>query len=163
MRSRAQERGFTLIELMIAVVILALLATIALPAYRGQVLRTHRAVARAALVDLAAKMEVELLKTGAYPTNFNFHLAGSNAAMNDLSRYAITAGGEVQAARDDRSLYEISLETGDAALTTRRFRLVATAVNGQAEDGACTSLSIDSAGRRLPVAGSAAGGDCWTR
>ncbi|WP_293393037.1 type IV pilin protein [Nevskia sp.] len=163
MRSRAQERGFTLIELMIAVVILALLATIALPAYRGQVLRTHRAVARAALVDLAAKMEVELLKTGAYPTNFNFHLAGSNAAMNDLSGYAITAGGEVQAARDDRSLYEISLETGDAALTTRRFRLVATAVNSQAEDGACTSLSIDSAGRRLPVAGSAAGGDCWTR
>ncbi len=163
MRFRARPQGFTLIELMIAVAILALLAMIALPAYRSQVLRTHRAVARAALVDLAAKMEVEVLKTGAYPVNFNFHLAGRDAAMNDLRRYAITASGEVQAARDDRSLYEISVETGDSASTTRRFRLVATAVNGQAEDGACTSLSIDSAGRRLPVAGSAAGGDCWTR
>lgn len=163
MRFRARMRGVTLIELMIAVVILALLATIALPAYRGQVLRTHRAVARAALVDLAAKMEVAQLKTGAYPVDFNFHLAGSNAAMNDLSRYAITASGEVQAARDDRSLYEISLETADAAATTRRFKLVATAVNGQAADAACASLSIDSAGRRLPVAGSGAGGDCWTR
>ncbi|WP_273452645.1 type IV pilin protein [Nevskia ramosa] len=163
MRSRTRERGFTLIELMIAVAILALLATLALPAYRGHVLRTHRAVARAALVDLAAKMEVEVLKTGAYPVNFNFHLAGGDVAMNDLSRYAITASGEVQAARDDRSLYEISLDTSDAAATVRRFKLVATAVNGQAGDAACASLSIDSAGRRLPVAGSAAGGDCWTR
>lgn len=166
-RPSANFRGVTLIELMITLIVLSLLATLALPSYRSHVLRSHRAIARAALVDLAAKMEVEVMATGAYPENFDFHLAGRNAAMTGLRRYAIDANAAVQAASDERSLYEISLETSDPAGSTRAFRLLATAVNDQTGDRACPTLSIDSTGRRLPIAGigagAGAGSDCWTR
>lgn len=162
-RVRRSSRGFTLIELMIAAVVMAMLAAIALPAYRQQVLRTHRAMARATLVDLAARMEIEALHHRAYPDSFDFHLTGSDAAMRGLDHYLITAEGQVQISADRHSLYEIRLLGADPAIARHRFTLIATAVGHQAADTRCPRLSIDSAGRRLPVAGVGPSGDCWTR
>lgn len=52
-----RQSGFSLIELMIVLVIVAVLATIAYPAYREQVQSTRRADAQQALMGLAAAME----------------------------------------------------------------------------------------------------------
>lgn len=49
--------GFSLIELMIAVAILAIIAAIAIPSYASYVDRGKRAEARAALLDIAARQE----------------------------------------------------------------------------------------------------------
>ena len=49
--------GFTLIELMIVVAIVAILASIALPSYRESVKRSDRATARAALLEAQQFME----------------------------------------------------------------------------------------------------------
>ena len=49
--------GFSLIELMIAVAILAIIAAIAIPSYTSYVDRGKRAEARAALLDIAARQE----------------------------------------------------------------------------------------------------------
>lgn len=59
-------RGFTLIELVIAVAIVALLASIALPAYQSAVWKARRAEARAAILDLLQQQERLLTQTGAY-------------------------------------------------------------------------------------------------
>lgn len=50
-----RQSGFTLIELVVAVVIVAILATIAIPSYREYVMRGHRRAAQAAAMDIVTK------------------------------------------------------------------------------------------------------------
>ncbi len=52
-----KEKGFTLIELMIVVVIVAILASVALPAYRDYVTRGRLAEVTSALIEARIKME----------------------------------------------------------------------------------------------------------
>lgn len=51
------QKGFTLIEVMVAVVIVAILATIAIPSYREYVIRSHRRAAQAAMMEIATQQQ----------------------------------------------------------------------------------------------------------
>lgn len=66
------HRGFTLIEVMIVVVIVAILASVALPAYNDYILRARLSEAFSALSDARVKLE---------------------QSFQDNRRYATTAGG----------------------------------------------------------------------
>lgn len=68
----ARDRGFTLIELMITVAIIAILASIALPAYRDYVLRGQIAQATNALSTLRANMERHYQDNRQYTTQGTF-------------------------------------------------------------------------------------------
>ena len=60
------QRGFTLTELMIVVVIVSVLMAIALPAFRNQIIRGHRAAAQSEMMDLANREQQFLLANRAY-------------------------------------------------------------------------------------------------
>ena len=51
-----RHAGFTLVELMITVVILAIVVSIAMPSYSVQVRKSRRTEARTALLDLAGRL-----------------------------------------------------------------------------------------------------------
>src|SRR5512144_2808225 len=63
---RRHARGFTAIELMIVCVVVAILASVALPAYNSTLVRANRAAAQAYLLDLANRQEQYLLDARTY-------------------------------------------------------------------------------------------------
>jgi type IV pilus assembly protein PilE len=65
---RRRIRGFTAIELMIVAVVIAILASVALPAYNQTLVRANRAAAQAYLLDLANRQEQYLLDARTYTT-----------------------------------------------------------------------------------------------
>jgi len=63
------QRGFTLIEVMVVVAIVAILAAIAIPNYRDYVLRSKVTEALSGLADARVKMEQYYQDNRTYPTN----------------------------------------------------------------------------------------------
>ena len=69
MDSAARTRGFTLIEVIITVAIVAILATVALPTYRDHIRKSRRAEAQAYLMAVAGRQQQFLLDTRGYAPN----------------------------------------------------------------------------------------------
>jgi prepilin-type N-terminal cleavage/methylation domain-containing protein len=65
-RDFRRQGGFTLIELMIVVTIIGILATIAVPIYRGYVQQAHLAEAKPYLLDIASKERSYKVRNGVY-------------------------------------------------------------------------------------------------
>ena len=83
-RRSVRRAGFTLIELMIAVAIVAIVAMIAIPTYNAQMVKGRRSSAEAALMDIAQREQQYLVDARGY--------AYSVAALNtttpvDVSSY----------------------------------------------------------------------------
>ncbi|MEQ1557359.1 MAG: type IV pilin protein [Methyloglobulus sp.] len=73
-----KNKGFTLIELMIAVAIIGILAAIAVPSYQESVRKSRRADVKGALLGLANAMERRFTETNSY-----LGAAGTDATPTD--------------------------------------------------------------------------------
>ena len=62
-------RGFTLVEMVITVAVIAILAGVAWPSYEGYVRRSKRATAQTALMTIANREQAHLLDLRGYTTS----------------------------------------------------------------------------------------------
>ncbi len=91
--SRRPSAGVTLLELMIVIVIVALLATIAIPSYRNYVIRAQRTDATSGLLRLAAQQEKFYLQNNRYAANAELAAAlpnGLGIAGTEHGWYALS-------------------------------------------------------------------------
>lgn len=136
-----RPHGFTLIELMIAIVVIGILATIAYPSYIESVRKSKRAEAKAALLEGAQALERH------YSANMSY-LSGS--ALAAVFTTAVPASGSQN--------YTIAV-SGTPTATT--YTLRATRTGSMASDP-CGNYEITHTGeRRLDSAPGKTVADCW--
>jgi len=133
---RKYQLGFTLVELMITVAIVAILAAIAYPSYTQQIMRSRRTEGRAALMQNAQTLEKCFTVSGTY--------AGCNGLL----------------ATSTNGYYTLPAPVGDGAKTlATSYSITASAAGAQASDSHCATLAITSAGDKSLTTNA----DCWTR
>jgi len=82
-----QPRGFTLIELMIVIAVVALLAAVGYPSYRDHVARAQRSQGQQFLLDIAQRQEQFLLDRRQYSTVLGTGAGGLGLGLPDGIKY----------------------------------------------------------------------------
>lgn len=132
-------KGFTLIELMIAVAVVAILAAIAYPSYQDQVRKSRRTEGQAMLLETASKQERFYTENNSYATN-----------MTALGYQNNNQGTE-------NGWYQVSVTAADAT----GYTLQAAPQAAQATDSRCETLTLNAFGVKGEGGTAASWQDCW--
>lgn len=141
----SRRQGFTLIELMIAVAVIGILAAIAYPSFKSQLLRSRRADAMAVLTAVTQAQERYRANRSTFTRSLT-DLLGPDAGR--ATKY-----------------YDVIINplSDDAAMATG-YTATAEPKDTQTADTGCGSLSIEVRGASVNyLASGADAGRCWAR
>jgi type IV pilus assembly protein PilE len=147
--TRARSFGFSLIELMTALAVVAILMVIAVPAYLNQIRESRRTEAKTALLDLAGREETLFSTTNAYsnvPASVGYGAGAFPMAVG--SNY-----------------YTVNVQVPNPNIAAPSFLITATPVAGssQVNDAPCQVFTVDQLGNQKAL--NAGGADnsttCW--
>lgn len=145
----SRQGGFTLVELLITITILAILVGLSVPAYDRYTRSANRAAAKSALERIMSLQEAFYLNNKIY-TNDLTDLGYGSAAIN-----LDNSGAEVPAAS---AVYQISVVTPGACAGCR-YEISAGPVNTQTKDTDCATFTLNSLGQKS--ASGPKGVACW--
>jgi len=155
-RRHAQARGFTLIELMIVVAIVAIIAAVALPSYFGSIRKSRRADAITALNQIAQAQE----RWRANQTQYAQKAMTANPADCDTSAEQL-ANSCLNIPNPSSGYYTLAV----SGTSGTGYTATATAAGAQLKDTTCTSMSLTMAAGTLSYTAvpPANANKCWNR
>lgn len=113
-------KGFSLVELMVVIAIIAILASIGIPMYSNYVLKSHRSEAQAELLSAANAADSFEIKNGEFPSGSDItSFWNSSTTKNGYYTLSYDANGSVD------------------------YTITATATGSQADDTPCTSIELE--------------------
>jgi type IV pilus assembly protein PilE len=128
--NRLTTKGFTLVELLVALAIISIIMTVAVPGYQGYIARTNRSDATIALMRVAAAQERFYLQHGTYAADLGTRPDGLGISGTQ------------------RGYYNLSIIAHDKGLSTG-YTVMAKAGNGsQHDDTDCASFTLNQNGER---------------
>lgn len=137
MHGSRSEKGFTLIEVMVVVAMIAIIATIAMGSYRDSTVRANRAAAASYLLEVANMQERFLLDNRDYASS--------------MANLGATPPAEVSD--------NYTIATSDPGGTAPAYQITATPTGAQASDDTdCGWLRITNTGAKTTQHG---GTRCW--
>jgi type IV pilus assembly protein PilE len=128
--------GFTLIELMIVVAIIAIFAAIAIPSYSKYIVASHRTEAQAAMLNLAQFLESKYNASFSYPDPTD---TGTAAAISNISSQV-----------DDFYTITVTIPT-----SLQSYTITASPTTAQ-RDTTCGTLTLKEDGAKTPTTSG-----CW--
>jgi len=146
---KPRNKGFTLVEVMVVMVVLAIIMSMGIPGYRNYLQRANRADATTALLRIAAAQERFFIANGTYASN-------AQLPQNPPNGLGI-AGTE-------RGFYNLNILPGAGGLGTGYTVVAQVAPGGdQADDTDCWVFTTTERGQRsaFDSGGVENADDCW--
>ena len=135
--------GFTLIEVLVVSILVAIIAAIALPVYQQQMREARRSEARRMLLDVMNREHRFFADNSVYTTSIT-------AAPTDTP-----PGLNFNPAQSENGHYAL---TATLIAATAQVTLTATPQGGQAADTDCATLTLSTTGAKDSTGG---GSKCW--
>ena len=144
---KSRQGGFTLIEMLIAVLIVGILMAVVVPSYQSSLAKSRRADARNALMELATKQELFFAQNSKYTTEISD--AGTGLGLGRTS--------------SEEGYYGLTATACSGGNINRCYQLRAQAKSPQKErDPNCYRMFIDNTGKKWSKKnGGAETEGCW--
>ncbi|AEB27008.1 MULTISPECIES: type IV pilin protein [Francisella] len=131
------KKGFSLVELMVVIAIIAILASIGIPMYNNYILRNHRTEATSELLSAASAADNYEIRFGSFPSGSNIDSFYHTNTQN--------------------SYYSLAYCSGEHQCPNVSYVITATAQGTQTADTPCANIEIEVKGgivNKTPA-------ECW--
>jgi len=147
-----RQTGFTLVELMVVVVIVAILASIAIPSYTGYISGARRDLAQQQLLEIQSRQEQHFMDNKTYAASLSELGFDANVIGTDLNGDVVAHG------HADEQYAFVTWSTTTVGTTITGYRLGAISWGEQrVRDAACGWLYIEEDGNKW----NGSTKDCW--